>query len=274
MLGAPVPVATSSAHMLAPPPPSRGGAAAAAAAAHAAEAAAQERSGPFSGSPYTAGGGGGQAYSAPPPPLAPAAAPAPAPGMTTVYGGDGAYGGGGAYGDTYGGADYEEEHAPPPSCSCAAADTYGSEYGAYPTYDTHGALEPPRPPQQPQPPSQPRPQPHPLAADYSPLLDGEHADEPPRPSDAAPYLHGATHGGDATVSAPPVDEHSVGGGTAADARGDGAVSPSADVPDDWWRHTQPQRPAQPNSLLAQFVSGAPLDDASGGGARSGWKEGL
>ena len=68
-------------------------------------------------------------------------------------------------------------------------------------------------------------------------------------------------------------EHSVGGGTAADARGDGAVSPSADVPDDWWRHTQPQRPAQPNSLLAQFVSGAPLDDA-GGGARSGWKEGL
>ena len=291
MLGAPMPVPThaQSTAGLAPSPPSGGGAAVAAtaayaaataayaeataqAAAEAAEAAARERSGPFSGSPYTASGGSGQAYTAPPPPLATPAAPAPAPGMTTVYGGDGAYGGGGgAYG---GGADYEEEHAPP--ASCGVPDTYSS----YPTYETYGSLEPPqppRPPQHPQHPPQPpsHPHPHPLAADYSPLLDGEYLSGPPPPSYAEPYLHGDS----ATVAAPLVNDDSMGSG--ADARGDGAVDvpdPSVDVPDDWWRHTQPQGPAQPMSLLEQFVAGVPPDDAGPEygrvGTRSGWKEGL
>ncbi len=92
--------------------------------------------------------------------LAMPAAPAPAPGMTTVYGGDRAYGGGGAHG---GGADYEEEHAPP--ASSGVPDTYGS----YPTYDTYGSIEPPQPPQPPQPlpppPQQPPPPEEPPQAD-------------------------------------------------------------------------------------------------------------
>ena len=294
MLGAPMPVPSSHAQStagLAPSPTSGSGAAVAAtaayaaataayaaataeAAAEAAEAAARERSGPFSGSPYTASGGGGQAYTAPPPPLATPAAPAPAPGMTTVYQ-HGAYGEGG-------GADYEEQHAPP--ASSGVPDTYGGAaaaavaaaaaaaaaytYGSYPTYDTYGSLEPPQPPQPPQPlqppqqapqPPQPPspPHPHPLAADYSPLLDGEDSNGPPQPSYAEPYLYGGT----ATVAAPFVNDDSMGSGPAADARGDGAVSPSVDVPDDWWRHTgtQPQGPAQPKSLLEQFVAGVPPD---------------
>jgi len=196
------------------------------------------------------------------------AAPAPAPGMTTVYGGDRAYGGGGAHG---GGADYEEEHAPP--ASSGVPDTYGS----YPTYDTYGSIEPPQPPQPPQPlqppPQQPqppsRPHPHPLAADYSPLLDGEYSSGPPQPSYAEPF----PYGDGATVAASLVHDS-----MAPDACGDGAVSPSVDVPDDWWRHTQPQGPAQPKSLLEQFVAGVPPDDAGPEygrvGTRSGWKEGL
>ena len=63
------------------------------------------------------------------------------------------------------------------------------------------------------------------------------------------------------MAAPFVNDDSMGSGPAADARGDGAVSPSVDVPDDWWRHTgtQPQGPAQPKSLLEQFVAGVPPD---------------
>ena len=276
MLGAHMPVPThvqSTAGYLAPSPPSGSVAAIAATAAYAAATAAYaaaaadadaggraadlERSGPFSGSPYTASGGGGQAYIAPPPPLAVPAAPAPVPGMTTVYqrGWEASYGGGGAYGE---GADYEEQHTPPTSYGVPATCGGGYSYGDQPPQPP----QPLQPPQPPQPPSHLHPHPH--FAEYPPT------NGPLPPSYAEPYLYGDSAAGAASL---------VYGDSSAvvDGRGDGAVSPSVDVPDDWWRHTQSQ-PAQPKSLLEQLVVGVPPDDASPEhdrvGARSGWKEGL
>ncbi len=182
--------------------------------------------GPFSGSPYTAVGGGGQAYSAPPPPLATAAAAAaaPAPGMRTVYQGgwEGTYDGG------------------------EGADGFP---GALPQ-QSQGARE---------------------GADD----DDEDAAPPPHfygttGVGAGPTCGGATGGDGGTgggASAPACGgaaETAFGGAVEPPTAGAGDDAPDSprhdDIPDDWWRHTQPAATARPKSLLEQLVAGPTTED--------------